>query len=185
MEFNRTVLASRISSILTLALVSGFVGWRGMWLASGVPDTTHLADEARTQVGRSVKELENAPLLVNHRLSFAAYERGEALTGSPMTVLPQGLDVWDDKMPVWVTPGRDAAPGWKDWDDNGNGIVDDESELGAAWSDDFCIVQLPGHPTPVGRIIDQGGYRPSVKTDFTDSEIRGLLHSIVVPIRED
>jgi hypothetical protein len=184
MESKPNISGSPIWFRFTFVVIIGLVGWRGVWLASGVPDSTTLADHARAQISRSTKELENAPTLVRHRISFATLERDQAVARSPMTVLPQGLDVWDDTLAVWITPGQDTAPGWKTWDDNGNGIVDDESELGAAWSDDFCIVELPGHPTPVGRIIDQGGYRPSVKTDFTDHEPQTiLLHAIAMPDR--
>lgn len=54
------------------------------------------------------------------------------------------FDGWDvDGVVSGVGPGPDGAPGVFGVDDNGNGTVDDQGELGAMGSDDFDDYQLP------------------------------------------
>lgn len=54
------------------------------------------------------------------------------------------LGIWDDDAWVYITAGPDGAPGIAGHDDNGNGAIDDPSELGATGSDDFAVA--PGQP---------------------------------------
>jgi len=72
------------------------------------------------------------------------------------------VERWDEQAPIWITPGRDGQPGWQGWDDNGDGRVDDAGELGAAWSDDLCVVTAnqPDVGGPV-RMIDRGAFVPA------------------------
>lgn len=145
-----------------LIAVAVLVGWRGMWLASAVPDTTAWADTAaelaQQQLDRQHPRLET--FSEQWRISFAAWEQNALAARFPFALQASGQDLWDKTLPIWITPGRDGQPGWAGWDDNGDGVIDDDGELGAAWSDDFCVVQLPGEPPPLGRIIDHGAFRP-------------------------
>jgi hypothetical protein len=54
------------------------------------------------------------------------------------------LYAWDTEAPVYVSAGADGQPGVRGVDDEGNGTVDDRSELGATGSDDLMLT--PEHP---------------------------------------
>ncbi|EMI54439.1 hypothetical protein [Rhodopirellula sallentina] len=168
--------------------------WRGVWLASGVPDTCSQADVAATAASLEVRGKNNSsdgsfsdsPLHdgnVPWRISFASSQEkrdtsepsssqntDSAASQKNVTLRETGIEIWDASLPVWITPGEDGQPGWASWDDNRNGVVDEPGELGAAWSDDFCVVQLPGKPAPPGRIIDRGGYRSLRPSDRQDHD---------------
>ncbi|TWT75146.1 hypothetical protein [Allorhodopirellula solitaria] len=151
---------------ISIALVACLAGWRGLWLAAGVPDTTATADRVRqvieTQIGSTAaKEANDTPW----RVSFAPVGHHTINTPSSFEIVPVGTDLWDASLPVWITPGRDRQPGWAGWDDNDNGEIDDSGELGAAWSDDFCVVQMPADPAPDGRVLDHGAFRPLPPND--------------------
>jgi hypothetical protein len=71
----------------------------------------------------------------------------------------------DPEAVVLVRAGPDGQPGVAGIDDNGNGIVDDTSELGATGSDDICraeraeeSVSEPGQQT---LILQRGAYIPA------------------------
>jgi hypothetical protein len=49
------------------------------------------------------------------------------------------LFAWDSAAPVYVTAGPDKQPGVSGVDDEGNGVIDDRSELGATGSDDRML----------------------------------------------
>ncbi|WP_044250462.1 hypothetical protein [Rhodopirellula sp. SWK7] len=181
--------------LLTIVVVLCLVIWRGVWLTSGVENTCSTADfaaaEARRMLGVGASSNANAapersprPSSVGWRISFAAAQDGVAM---PFALRQSGTDVWDDELPVWITPGKDGQPGWATWDDNGDGTVDEPGELGAAWSDDFCIVQLPGQTPPEGRIIDHGGFRPvdTETTTATSDAQRDLPSDSVRRVRLD
>ncbi|MFG0288181.1 MAG: hypothetical protein ACF8CQ_08405 [Rhodopirellula sp. JB044] len=184
------VLPATFSAIALLAL------WRVVWLTSGVPDTCGQADVAATAARLELRgktkssdgSLSDSPLRNGNlpwRISFVPVprENTHVATSEPIPRLRQtGIEIWDASLPVWITPGKDGYPGWKSWDDNRNGVVDEPGELGAAWSDDFCVVQLPGTTSPSGRIIDHGGYRdlrPSDRQDHdrTNSSGEPALHT--------
>ncbi len=149
---------------VTIAVVACLVVWRCVWLASGVPDTTASADAVREEIQRRLgldtdwvihaDGDANAPP-EQWRVSFEHVESNN----QPLRLTDAGIDVWDNTLPIWITPGRDAHPGWAGWDDNGDGTIDDSGELGAAWSDDRCVVQMPSEKSPGGRVIDHGGFR--------------------------
>lgn len=77
-------------------------------------------------------------------------ERVETRELSEPIVIPESLRTlgvtnirwqrFDLQALVMMRPGADGKPGIADIDDNGNGIVDDEAELGATGSDDVCVV---------------------------------------------
>ena len=48
------------------------------------------------------------------------------------------LQQFDSSAAIAILPGLDGQPGVAGVDDNGNGVVDDRSELGATHSDDRC-----------------------------------------------
>lgn len=148
---------------ISVAVIGSLVAWRALWMAAGVPDTTAIADDVRRNIQLQLGSSPNAltPLPPEPwRVSFAGVENGDLTLGAT-ELIPSGTDVWDASLPVWITPGRDQQPGWARWDDNGDGVVDDPGELGAAWSDDHCVVEMPGEVPPSGRVIDHGAFRPS------------------------
>lgn len=133
------------------------VGWKAVWLSAGVPDVTADADRARL---RALQLLSDNPSANGYRLSLVDHPK--ELVKEAVTPILQmtGAESWDTQLPIWITPGEDGLPGWAGWDDNGNGEVDELMELGAAWSDDFCVVESDGmRVKPIGRIIDRGAYR--------------------------
>lgn len=77
------------------------------------------------------------------------------------------VGAWDPKAPVYITAGPDGAPGIAGQDDNLNGIVDDEAELGSTGSDDQ--VTSPGY---AGFAAAAAGELPA----------RVLSHGAVVPL---
>ena len=85
-----------------------------------------------------------------------------------------GLDDWtvmlqrfDPGARVVMWPGDDQQPGVAGVDDDGSGLVDDRSELGATWSDDQCKVMAAG-------THQQDSERPTLV----------LQHGAFVPIRQ-
>lgn len=50
------------------------------------------------------------------------------------------VERFDTQALVVIRPGHDAKPGTAGVDDNANGIVDEDGELGATGSDDVCVV---------------------------------------------
>ncbi|SMP78037.1 hypothetical protein SAMN06265222_12437 [Neorhodopirellula lusitana] len=159
--------ASRWCAVGCASLIVALVGWRAAWLSASVPNVTADADVARFLV-----EQETGSFLI----SFAD-SPGDPLplsrqAGKPRFVA-EGASEWDASLPIWITPGEDGQPGWATWDDNQNGAVDEPAELGAAWSDDYCVVQLPDasesakQELTAGRILDRGAYRPASDTDLS------------------
>lgn len=135
-----------VSGVVLLALVA----WRLAWLSAGVADVTSQADGVRA-IAMNQSE--------SFRISFASETKDSR---GPLRCELVGAEVWAPNAAVWITPGADEQPGWATWDDNGNGTVDDPGELGAAWSDDFCVVENDSSSSqPTGRIIDRGAYRDS------------------------
>ena len=49
------------------------------------------------------------------------------------------IQVFDPNVPVLLGPGKDGAPGRLGFDDNFNGDLDDQQEIGAVGSDDTCL----------------------------------------------
>lgn len=147
---------------ITLAIIVCLAAWRALWLAAGVPDTTAIADDIRARMEDQLAAPGHGPHGSPERWRVSMREIAfEPARRNPILVLDRiGVDQWDAELPIWITPGRDRQPGWAGWDDNGNGTVDESAELGAAWSDDGCIVELPGQQPPSGRIIDHGAFRP-------------------------
>ncbi len=77
--------------------------------------------------------------------------------------------VWDPDKPIYVTVGPDGQPGVAGLDDDGSGVVDDLSELGATGSDDRIVT--PG----------QSGYRQAASGEVLAAIIsRG---AVVTPTR--
>ncbi|TWU19905.1 hypothetical protein [Allorhodopirellula heiligendammensis] len=148
---------------ITLAIIGALAVWRALWLAAGVPNTTDLADRVRREAQSQCDPLPRSPVSPSQerwRISFASVADQRSTSRGAPQIVATGTDVWDPDLPIWITPGRDRAPGWADWDDNGDGVVDDSGELGAAWSDDHCVVELPGMSPPQGRVIDHGAFGP-------------------------
>ncbi len=147
---------------ISVAVIGCLVAWRGLWLAAGVPDTTPIADDVRRDIETQLGYSPNAdaqPEPEHWRVSFARFASGD-LKHRASELIRSGADVWDASLPIWITPGPDQQPGWAGWDDNGDGVIDDSGELGAAWSDDRCVVEMPGAKQPRGRVIDHGAFRP-------------------------
>lgn len=136
------------------------VAWRVVWLSAGVRDVTAEADRVRAMVLDEIRGNANAYLV-----TFV----NAADTGSPPSWHVGEEEVWDSELPIWITPGADGMPGWAGWDDNRNGEIDEANELGAAWSDDFCVVEMD-HQTsaPNGRVLDRGGFRKTKKGEQPD-----------------
>lgn len=75
--------------------------------------------------------------------AIALGELGAAVTLS--------VAVWDPTAPVWITAGDDGAPGVLGQDDDGDGRVDSEGELGSTGSDDrFLAPGDAGYPDAGG-----------------------------------
>ena len=89
-------------------------------------DTAHNGTLASSEifrewVGSRVPANSPVPQLLNHHEGLALVSRWDALT------------------PVFLKPGPDGQPGAAQVDDDGNGVVDDASELGATGTDDVIV----------------------------------------------
>ena len=65
---------------------------------------------------------------------------------------------------VMIRAGADGQPGVAGVDDNGDGIVDNRSELGATRSDDECVVIAGEERIPSGEptlVLQQGAFVPA------------------------
>lgn len=142
-------------------ILFALVAWRAAWLIAGVPDSTDQAEPARAL---AVQASESD----SFRISFADVTLD---SNGPFKLQRVGTETWDPNAAVWITPGEDQQPGWATWDDNGNGEIDEPAELGAAWSDDFCVVEHDGQmQQPSGRIIDRGAYVPFLENGTTTKD---------------
>lgn len=66
--------------------------------------------------------------------------------------------VWDPTAPVFITAGEDGAPGVLGQDDDGDGRVDSEGELGSTGSDDRILAPGDaGYPGAGGESVLPGG----------------------------
>ncbi|MDA9857964.1 hypothetical protein N9D23_07570 [Rubripirellula sp.] len=76
-------------------------------------------------------------------------------------VVSVGFEQFDPNATVFIRPGVDGQPGVAGVDDNGNGIVDDDTELGATKTDDVLSVTAGEVDTegPI-LILQRGGYVP-------------------------
>lgn len=127
-----------------------------LWLTSGVSDLAGRADLDRRRARVAAEaEAEAAKLPAGCRVDVHVH-----LANEVGAVVVRQWFRWDDSAPVWLVPGPDGQPGWATWDDDGNGIVDDDSELGTAWSDDHCW-PIGAADVPSGsRVISRGGFVP-------------------------
>ncbi len=133
------------------------VAWRATWTLTTPPGPVAVVDfqsQARVAFGpeaiaRGV-ELDRCLWMPTSRIS-ANGTRGWGI----LQVLG-----FDPAAIRWVVAGDDGVPGHAGWDDDGNGVVDDERELGVAWSDDHLVVTAAGDrpPGPVKR-MGLGGFR--------------------------
>lgn len=81
---------------------------------------------------------------------------------------------------VAMRPGADGQPGMAGIDDNGNGAIDDVSELGATASDDVCLVadavEARRLAAPV-LILQQGAYVPTSVGELSgDDQARVVVY---------
>lgn len=100
------------------------------------------------------------------RNSFTAIPLGESGSVGSLSVA-----VWDPAAPVFITAGEDGAPGVRGQDDDGDGRVDTESELGSTGSDDQIIAPGdPGYPDAGEGLVFQGD----------DAEVGSAVRSRVI-----
>lgn len=104
-----------------------------------------------------------------------------ALDSSGWAVLPAELTRlrvrrWDPEAAVYITAGPDGKAGVAGVDDDGDGVIDNLSELGATGSDDQVIApHQPGYAAAaagegVVRVIDRGAL-VEIDRDFSSSEL--------------
>ena len=71
---------------------------------------------------------------------------------------------------LYLRPGIDGQPGVAGVDDNGNGVIDDLTELGATKSDDILKVTAGGiEPSEAFLVLQRGGYVHVTRDSATDS----------------
>ncbi len=98
---------------------------------------------------------------------------------------------WDTAAAVYLTPGADALPGVALVDDDGNGAVDDPSELGATGSDDRVVAPeqtlvtepLPAVPSAPGesaRVVSRGAMVPVWSSD-SDRSLQDAIEQFPAP----
>ncbi len=94
-------------------------------------------------------------------------------------VVSVAFEQFDPNATVYLRPGADGQPGVAGVDDNGNGIVDDDTELGATKTDDVLSVTA-GEIDTAGPILilQRGAYVP-VSREVATSESaawRAVVH---------
>ncbi len=98
---------------------------------------------------------------------------------------------WDPAAAVYLTPGADALPGVALVDDDGNGSVDDPSELGATGSDDRVVAPeqtLVTEPLPAvssapgesARVVSRGAMVPVWSSD-SDRSLQDAIEQLPAP----
>lgn len=92
-------------------------------------------------------------------------------------VIELTLQQFDPDAVVAILAGDDGQPGVAGIDDNGNGVTDDRSELGATHSDDRCETmsgELAKNITPRPLILQRGAFVPvdSLKSLLNGAEQR-------------
>lgn len=103
---------------------------------------------------------------------FASVDPLETVLASPFSEIPRteilaaSFERFDADAPVVLTPGADAAPGRRGFDDDFDGVVDNGSELGAFGSDDHCVTPVDPEfekhlAMPGNRIIGRGAFIPT------------------------
>lgn len=172
----------RSEAVLLLIGIIVLVGvlWRSVWLTAGLADTTWQADIVRSRVLPATQEELDLPDPVQWLVTFPSEIADQDSGKIPADYELLSVSGWDSDQPVWVVAGDDGKPGWINWDDNGDGVVDDMKELGAAWSDDFCLVSRELPDGQIGRIIDRGGF---VEVDWPERGIFGAKTPIQVAIK--
>ncbi len=73
---------------------------------------------------------------------------------------------------VLMRPGKDGQPGVAGVDDNGDGMTDNRSELGATRSDDVCVVVPQGARPPADEptlVLQRGAFVSAAATPSPDS----------------
>lgn len=101
----------------------------------------------------------------------------ESLT--KLGVVSVGFEQFDPNATVYIRPGADGQPGVAGVDDNGNGIVDDVTELGATKTDDVLSITAGEVDTEVPTLILQrGGYVPVSRQTATSENAawRAVVH---------
>ncbi|MEM1225698.1 MAG: hypothetical protein AAGJ40_08365 [Planctomycetota bacterium] len=168
-----TSAAARLRSIILGAgIASALTGWRLTWLSAGVDASMGSADSRRhaavrvamdhlASLGLPVGTDDNTVTLRDVTLRTSQWDgRDERLHQIDIV----RVLAWNPKSPVYVISGQDGQPGHRGWDDDRNGVIDDESELGAAWSDDRCVTALElatgsvDSLDPPHRILSHGAY---------------------------
>ncbi len=127
-------------------------------------------------------------------LNDAALPDLDSITG--ISVLSDSLKVlackpvviysWGPEASVILIPGPDLSPGVAGVDDDGNGVVDDLSELGATGTDDEILTPADGDAytvaatSPSSRVVSHGAMLPIWSSDSPQS-LQQAIQQIPVP----
>ncbi|MEM6980130.1 MAG: hypothetical protein AAF539_10740 [Planctomycetota bacterium] len=155
-----------LNSAATLLAVSGLVVWRLVWLASGPDLDTAMADQWRRQALAIAADVRRDQL----NSSIPADQIELNVFTDDFDSLDVTVERFDPEAAVWIVAGQDGAPGYRGWDDDRDGVVDNASELGAAWSDDYCVTALPttldfNQPR---RVVFRGAYVPVTSNKLSE-----------------
>ncbi|MEM1068485.1 MAG: hypothetical protein AAGI63_06290 [Planctomycetota bacterium] len=111
-----------------------------------------------SQVPRLENDLEFTRVSVQQWIDSGASEDGSLPDSlKELGVQSVTFEQWNAQASVFMQPGADGQPGVAGVDDNGSGIVDDESELGATRSDDVLSVTADAVPTDGPTLVLQSG----------------------------
>lgn len=151
--------------LVMAAVIAPLVAWRTIWISATPTNGNHLADNVSALLRSEFEAADEFRILFPDTTV-------DQLSELTRTV---SREHWDSGASVWLIAGDDLAPGWKGWDDNVDGAIDDAGELGASWSDDRCVTDPDEVPQPVqattSRVMGVGAYRPAVEGS-SDQRIR-------------
>ncbi|MEM9369060.1 MAG: hypothetical protein AAGD07_23990 [Planctomycetota bacterium] len=145
----------RKALLIMAAIIAPLTSWRSVWVCATPTNWNHVADSVRQDLQAEFKDA----------AEFRVLFPGTTVQNLDELQRNVSRDIWEPRARVWLIAGDDLAPGWKGWDDNVNGMIDDAGELGASWSDDRCVTDPRAVPQPVraetSRVMEVGAYRPA------------------------
>lgn len=121
------------------ACMAVFRLWAAVTVTDPLPSQTRLSQQVRQHLDEATSEQWSEWLFDRQPLEIPLSTKPETSNASTQTQkVYLELQQFDSDAVVAILPGVDGKPGVAGVDDNGNGVTDDRSELGATQSDDRC-----------------------------------------------
>ncbi len=186
-------LIDNMDRLLLILLVAGLAVLR-LWFSGTAEPIRHAEDSLRQRVLAKIAEAKSeekiAWLFHGKQMKLGSSNQGiqdgELGTRDSFQVT---LQQYDPFAVVAILVGEDGQPGVAGVDDNGNGITDDRSELGATHSDDRCETmnsEIAKQQEPRPLVLQRGAFvnvsSPEQRIDNAEKRLRLSGESAGCPI---